>query len=629
MIRTIHKLSTAAAAVAALSALAAAPAAQADQHWQALTGIPIHGTPVVAISETQAITVAADQTRYEGGGVLVTTRSPDGSWSAPVHLGSSSDAWNVDVATNARGDVVVGWDDGTQHIAVRPAGQGFLPTVDLPDSVESENINGPSPQVGVNDAGEVTTAWSARADANDNQLPNPDAVRYTTGSLTAPVQTVHTSADASTGRAFELRTAHQGPSALVWSGDLGVSAVLRRAGEDFGAVQQITPAGIAYTGPAVGGPVIAVRPDGRAAVAFEGSDDGSDPNRVELSRSDANGTFEPAAYVTPAGQDTQRPALAWPAGSDIQVAWLGSAASRDEAVTAVAPADGPLGVLPEHAYDNALDGSQTIAPHEGVQVLSAAGGTMTLFQRRDDGLRSVNWKLNDPTAQPAEYAIDPQPAAENRVTAASDDAGDVAVGWNTKETPWLPALSVWDATPPAVTVTAPATVTAGRPFLLTVGATDALSGVASRAVTFANALGQPVAGPLVGADGTATATLGQPGTYALTGRAADAGDNAATATRTITVVAAPRTPVVVKSTCRVPSLRNHSVAYARRLLTVWHCRLGRVTTPRRYKHVKGLVIRGQSRPAGQKPVVGAHVNVTLGVRPKPKARHHKSHKKSR
>ncbi|MCW2993933.1 MAG: Ig-like domain repeat protein, partial [Conexibacter sp.] len=348
-----------------------------------------------------------------------------------------------------------------------------------------------------------------------------------------------------------------------------------------------------------------------AAVAFEGSEDGRVPNRVELSRTGVDGVFDPATFVTPPGQDTKGPGLAWAAGSAIQLAWQGSADNYDDAVTAVVPADGPLGVPEQDTYEPVGSGV-------GVQVLGSAGGALSFFQRTDGGMRSVLWNPPSPAAQEPEAVVSPEPADWEGPSVAGDDAGDAVATWSPRATAWLPAVAVWDVTAPAVTVTTPDTVTAGQPFTLKVGATDALSGVASRAVTFSNAFGAPMAGPLLDADGSATVTFSQPGTYTLTAGATDNDGNGGTAARTITAVAPARAPVVVTARCRVPSLRNHSVAYAKRLLTVWRCRLGRVTTPKRYKHVRGLVIRAQSRPAGQKPIVGAHVNVTLGVKPKPK-----------
>jgi beta-lactam-binding protein with PASTA domain len=82
----------------------------------------------------------------------------------------------------------------------------------------------------------------------------------------------------------------------------------------------------------------------------------------------------------------------------------------------------------------------------------------------------------------------------------------------------------------------------------------------------------------------------------------------------------PKRPV----TCKVPSLTNHTKAGAKAMLRRAHCVLGKVTTPKKYKNRKGLVIRRQSRKAGTKTKAGAHVSVTLGVKPKPK--HKTKHK---
>lgn len=610
MIRTIHKLSTAAAAAAALAALAAAPAAQADWHWQpATTVIPgTYGHPAVAISETKAITVAAPE--LDGGGVLVSTRAPSGSWSAPVKLGGggTTRASAVHVATNAQGDVVVGWADGTQHVAVRPNGQAFLPTVDLPGSgtLDGENF---TPLVGIDDQQEVVTAWAGAADHGTE-------LHYTAGTLGAPVQAIHSSRDAPGSEnsiaQFSLRTIPQGQTALAWIGYDGslstVHVAVRGPGADFGTPQQLTTANELPSAPQV-----TVNELGQAAVAYT-TYDGTN-RRVELSRAQAGRPFEPGVVVSPAGSNTQEPDLGWVIGSDIHLAWTTYGGLDFQAVSALAPQSGPLGVLDTHSYD-ATDGSP-------VRVLvSHAQRTMTAYARPDGGMRSIGWLMHDIEARRVWSVIDGPTTAWGSPALAGDEAADAVAAWG--DGPDATEVGIWDATAPAVTVTAPESATAGQPFRLTVGADDALSGIANRTVTFNGTGGVAVAGPRVGADGSATATLARPGTYTILARATDTGDNASTAMGMITVLAAPRPPVVAKPTCKVPSLRNHSVAYARRVLTVWRCRLGRVTTPKRYKHVKGLVIRTQSRPAGQKPTVGAHVNVTLGVKPRP--RKHRKHK---
>lgn len=64
--------------------------------------------------------------------------------------------------------------------------------------------------------------------------------------------------------------------------------------------------------------------------------------------------------------------------------------------------------------------------------------------------------------------------------------------------------------------------------------------------------------------------------------------------------------------CRVPNLRGHSLAAARRLLGDSHCTLGRVRD-RRAGHVAQVVVR-QSVGAGARRPSGTLVTVTLGLR---------------
>lgn len=70
--------------------------------------------------------------------------------------------------------------------------------------------------------------------------------------------------------------------------------------------------------------------------------------------------------------------------------------------------------------------------------------------------------------------------------------------------------------------------------------------------------------------------------------------------------------------CKVPALTDHTTRGAKKMLVAAHCRLGRVTTPKKYKKLRRLVIRAQSRRARSKATAGARVDVTLGVKPKPR-----------
>ncbi|WP_027007635.1 hypothetical protein [Conexibacter woesei] len=72
--------------------------------------------------------------------------------------------------------------------------------------------------------------------------------------------------------------------------------------------------------------------------------------------------------------------------------------------------------------------------------------------------------------------------------------------------------------------------------------------------------------------------------------------------------------------CAVPNIINLTRTRAAARLRSAHCTLGRVTTPKRYRHRTGLVIRAQSRRSGTRIASGTKVHVTLGVKPKPKHR---------
>ena len=70
--------------------------------------------------------------------------------------------------------------------------------------------------------------------------------------------------------------------------------------------------------------------------------------------------------------------------------------------------------------------------------------------------------------------------------------------------------------------------------------------------------------------------------------------------------------------CTVPRLKGKTLTQARKLLTAAHCRLGKVTAPRRKRgqRLPPLVVRSQSSPPGRSLPTGAKVNVRLVAKPK-------------
>ena len=120
---------------------------------------------------------------------------------------------------------------------------------------------------------------------------------------------------------------------------------------------------------------------------------------------------------------------------------------------------------------------------------------------------------------------------------------------------------------------------------------------------------------------------------------ADDPDQTATAQRMITVMQAPSTgggagggaggggtqppPPVIH--CVVPKLKGLSLSATRTKLSKAHCKLGKVKKPKLKKSAKKptLVVARQSPAANTTHPSGTAVNVTLGIKQKPKR--HKRH----
>lgn len=71
--------------------------------------------------------------------------------------------------------------------------------------------------------------------------------------------------------------------------------------------------------------------------------------------------------------------------------------------------------------------------------------------------------------------------------------------------------------------------------------------------------------------------------------------------------------------CKVPKLKRLTLRKAKRALTKAHCKLGKVTKPRKRKHHKppALVVRASKPKAGRLLVADAKVKLTLGPKPRP------------
>jgi hypothetical protein len=201
-----------------------------------------------------------------------------------------------------------------------------------------------------------------------------------------------------------------------------------------------------------------------------------------------------------------------------------------------------------------------------------------------------------------------------------DRSGDAVVGW-TRNNDNSAQANIFDATPPSVTLSAPAGATTGQPAGFSAASSDLFSDVASIKWSF----GDGSAG-----EGSAlTHTYANPGVYTVTATSSDAVGNASSSSAQITVAAAAPAPhvnpPVVTAKCVVPHLTGLSSAAAKRRLLAAHCALGKVSISRRYKHAKRLVVSSQSVKAGKTLTAGTHVALTLKPPPPPPP-HHKKHR---
>jgi virginiamycin B lyase len=84
----------------------------------------------------------------------------------------------------------------------------------------------------------------------------------------------------------------------------------------------------------------------------------------------------------------------------------------------------------------------------------------------------------------------------------------------------------------------------------------------------------------------------------------------------------PSKPAVV---CKVPKMKGKTLSQARKLLSAAHCRLGKVTSPRRKKGQRppALIVRSQSPSSGRILAAAGRVSVRLMAKPKPSRRKHR------
>jgi PKD domain len=531
--------------VAALAlAAGAVPGTAVGAAWLPLQSISVPDSdatsrPAVALDPAQDVFAVWQR----GANVDAAVRPAGGSFAVTPLSPAGTAATEPDVTADAAGDAIVVWvENNAVHGALRPAGGAFASLGTL------SSAGGERPRIAFASDGTavlvyaLANTWYGRArppgGAFGPETPLYGPVVGETPALIEPAiatdqrgnAMIVFGTDAFSGMTSSvflravLHTANGfGPPQLIWqdavTSDMTTSRSITLA-EPAVAMDAAGNAAAAVTQRVVETSMFLtfVTSDLRAAIRPVEFGSWSTPAQsVDSSVSLFPGTELASARLAYAA--TGEPVLVWSKGA------LGGAgtvrAAGGSGTTFGAPADVGTGALFQALGLAPLTGGQTLALFGNVNAV-------------DYALRPAGGRF----AAPAEASGGNQPAASMAV--ASDPAGDAVAMWLRSDTSVGHARAqaqIYDATPPALALTAAATGNPGKAVALHAAATDAFSPVS---VSWAFGDG----GSATGAD--VTHAFSRAGTFSATATATDGAGNAATASRSITVGVAR--PVVLSFT---------------------------------------------------------------------------------
>jgi hypothetical protein len=491
-------------------------------------------------------------------------------------------------------------DDGRVALALRPDAGPQVATGPLAGPLSAPTTVAPDPwpdtvgpHVATAGDGAVVAVWST--DVGDKSV-----LRWALKPPGGAFGAVHESDPDRYMQFGGLSVSRDGHALITYALDgQDVYAVSRAPGEELGAPRRVSEDGDVISGAPTG----AIADGGKAVVAFSTT---SPAQLVLVDRSSASAPWGSRATVA-TGPTIGRRMVADRAG-DFLLAYEADTGDGFHAVLLTGRADGThdaphdlgLGTIPAVAM--AGDGT-------AVAVWSTFGDVRLRATRRPPG---GGWSTPEAIDDPGDVT-QLVGAAWPAATLAADADGDLVVGWVANSGNYR--VRLFDAAAPRLDgVSVPAAATPGQVVSFSARAHDFTP------LTVAWDLGDGTA--VAGAD--VRHAFAGPGTYTVRAMATDAAGQVTSTTRTIAVVGGTPPPVghppAAKPRCVVPSLTNHTLAGAKAMLRRAHCALGKATTPKRFAHRKGLVVRSQSRRARTKAGNGAEVNVTLGVTPKPRRR---------
>ncbi len=532
------------------------------------------------------------------------------------------------IAVNASGTAVVAWVDSSAkqyEIAIHRRGEAFSTPIDVG---ATGGVNAQNTTVAIDDAGDVLVGEAEKVGGRYNAAYSwrPTGGAFTQTTISEPSSEPSLPVVAMDGA---------GDAAIAWSdksaGPHNIArAITRPAGGAFGTTKNLTAYGPEYAFNVAA----AIGAGGQPAVVWQRG--GTAPPYVIEASTSAEPTHPLGApqVLSPAGSNDEHPAVAVGGNGEVIAAWQHqspAASPTTETVDAAsAIAGASFGPAAGVSANGSLGEPQVATDATGNAVIAwgvyALGGIKTIdaVTRGAGGTASPETALSAP-----EEKIDP-PITPVAATVGMDGAGDALVGWE-EFTEHTIKARIYDTTGPVLKLEGPATSTAGQSVTFTSSAKDLFSGVGSTTWSFGDGAGATGISP--------SHIYTAPGTYTVFATAADLIGNTTTASTQITVLPAPIPPLVACATgsssaggscpplarpvpgCHVPNLKGLSSTAAKRRLSSAHCRAGKVSVAKRYRHAKRLLVSSQSVKAGSALPFGASVSLTL--KPAPPRRHKK------
>lgn len=592
----------------------AAPTWLAPQTVSAPTAAPVGIEPAMAMGANGTIAAAS----WSEGGRIVADVRPAGATSFAQEAVSTSGDGVVwpSVAVSASGAVAVAWLDetaGQYEVAIR------LPSGTFSAPIEAGPTGGALPQrtsVAIDDLGDVLVGeFEERSGGNGvaaygwipaGGSPSATAISKPGDEASLPVVALDGAGDA----IVAWYDKNGGPRDIA-------RAITRPAGGAFGSVRNLTDSSeYAFALSA------AIGEGGQAAVAWQRGNP-TPPYHVEASTSAGPGDLLSVPQtISPAGGNDESPAIAVGGDGEAVAAWeqMGTTDTED---VASAPAGGAFGA-PAEASANGDFGTPSIAADaagDAVLTWGSIVGGLELVEavtRTAAGTLAPAVTLSAPEEKVDYLFSHGKPAA----SAGMDGPGDAFVGWE-HAADHTSQARIYDATGPALSVAVAPRAANSQQVSLSATASDLFSTVTSVKWSFGDGTG--------GEGSSVSHIYAKQGTYTITVTATDAVGNSTSASRQIAIVpsvacadaavrvaACPSLPSECgplrpcpAQRCVVPRLRGLSRHAANVRLRAVHCKLGRVTVLKRYRHSRRLVVAAQSPKPGTGRAYGASVAITL------------------